>query len=345
MANTPAQVVPDPGWILSTCAAAAATLLAIVGGFLVAQLIALVSDQHVADARLADARTADEEAHAARAAAADALREAVTRLLLSDRHLTALVAVRGTVDPAEAEPSAGGSALLTALPAGLRKQSIQRAVTELTESRERAVRALTSIVPVAEHPESWERFRWAHFRIKASEDALWRAVYQVVAAQRAAEAAELAGNPPAAGGLALIDVVSDGAAGHSSPAAAEANADARDALAAWRQAVRTAEQTSALAKLALQRRRELIPLTQFRYGVGVLAYLAAAVVFPLAVLATGPGSLSVVSRVVVPATLALGLAFLIAFFVSLSRRTRQPAVSLLTSGRVLQSLTNETDAT
>jgi uncharacterized membrane protein len=27
--------MPDPGWILSTCATAAATLLAIVGGFVV----------------------------------------------------------------------------------------------------------------------------------------------------------------------------------------------------------------------------------------------------------------------------------------------------------------------
>jgi len=123
-----------------------------------------------------------------------------------------------------------------------------------------------------------------------------------------------------------------------------------------------------VAKLALQRRKELIPLTEFKYGVGVLAYLAAAVVFPLSVLASGPRTLSVLSRIVVPASLALGVVFLIAFFISLSRTTSRPTVSLLSSKQValpelaapptsagaaarsspalpLQSLTNETDVT
>jgi hypothetical protein len=344
MMHASAGVIPDPGWILSTCAAAAATLLAIVGGFLVAQLIALVSDQHVADARLTDARTAEEQAQATRATATDALRAAVTQLLLSDQALAALVAVRGTVDPAQAERTTDGSALLAALPADLRGQSIGCAVSQLTEIRDRAAHALISIVPVAEHPDSWEKFKWAHFRIQPAEDALWRAMYQMVAAQRENEAAELAGRArsrPA--GSAFIDVTSgDSAAGQPSPAAAkaaaEAEAEAHEALAVWRQAVHAADQTSAVAVQALQRRQELIPLTQFRYGVGMLAYLAAAAVFALAVLASGPTGLSVVSRILVPASLALGVAFLIAFFIYLSRRTRQPAVSLL-----LRSPTNETE--
>jgi len=368
-APTAAGETPDPGWILSTCAAAAATLLAIVGGFLVAQLIALVSDQHVADARLADARAAEEEAQATLAAATDALRAAVTRLLLSDQHLVALVAVRGTVEPAEAERSTDGSALLAALPAELRAQSIGRAVSQLTEIRKRAAHALISIVPVAECPESWERFKWAHFRIQATEDALWRALYQIVAAQRQTDAAELAGRtPPRSVGSAFTDGTFQDSAARSSLAATEAEADAGEALAAWRQAVHAADQTSAVAKLALQRRKELIPLTAFKYGVGVLAYLAAAVVFPLGVLASGPRTLSVLSRIVVPASLALGVAFLIAFFISLSRRTISPTVSLLSSRQTaspqlavpptktgdaaaspsalaLQSLTNETDVT
>jgi hypothetical protein len=333
-------VIPDPGWILSTCAAAAATLLAIVGGFLVAQLIALVSDQHVADSRLTDARAAQEQAQAALAAATDALRSAVTPLLLADQALAALVAVRGTVDLAEAERTTDGSALLDALPADLRAQSIGCAVSQLTALRDRAAHALISIVPVAEHPDSWEQFKWAHFRIKPAEDALWRAMYQIVAAQREIEAAELIGGAlPRPAASAFIDVTSAvTAAANPSPAAAAAEAEVHEALAAWRQAVHAAEQTSAAAAQALQRRRELIPLTQFKYGVGVLAYLAAAVVFPLTVLASGPYALSVLSRVFVPASLALGVAFLIAFFVYLSRRTRQPAVSLL-----LQPPANETE--
>jgi hypothetical protein len=343
MMSAAAEVTPDPGWILSTCATAAATLLAIVGGFLVAQLIALVSDQHVADARLTDARGAQEQAQATLAAATAALRAAVTPLLLSDQALAALVAVRGTVGPAEAERTTDGSALLDALPADLRAQSIGCAVSQLTELRDRAAHALILIVPVAEHPDSWERFKWAHFRIKPAEDALWRAMYQIIAGQREIEAAELNGHPrPRPAGSALIDVTSGAsAAAHSAPAAAaaaQAEEEAREALAAWRQAVQAADQTSAVAAQALQRRRELIPLTQFKYGVGVLAYLAAAVVFPLAVLASGPGALSVLSRVLVPSSLALGVAFLIAFFVYLSRRTRQPAVSLL-----LQPPTTETE--
>jgi len=346
MISAAAEVTPDPGWILSTCATAAATLLAIVGGFLVAQLIALVSDQHVADARLTDARSAQEQAQATLAASTGALRAAVTPLLLSDQALAALVAVRGTVGPAEAERTTDGSALLDALPADLRAQSIGCAVSQLTELRDRAARALISIVPVAEHPDSWEQFKWAHFRIKPAEDALWRAMYQIIAGQREIEAAELNGHPrPRPAGSALIDVTSGAwAAAHSAPAAAAAAAaaqaeeEAREALAAWRQAMQAADQTSAVAAQALQRRRELIPLTQFKYGVGVLAYLAAAVVFPLAVLASGPGALSVLSRVLVPCSLALGVAFLIAFFVYLSRRTRQPAVSLL-----LQPPTIETE--
>lgn len=370
IAQAAAGGTPDPGWILSTCAAAAATLLAIVGGFVVAQLIALVSDQHVADARLADARTAEEEAQATLAAATDALGAAVTQLLLSDQDLAALVAVRGTVEPAEAERSTDGSALLAELPPKLRAQSIGRAVSQLTEIRERAAHALISIVPVDERQEGWERFKWAHFRIRATEDALWRALYQIVAAQRQTEAAEGAGRqPPRPAGSPLIGVTfGDSAARSPSPAAVKASADAREALAAWRQAVHAADQTSAVAKLALQRRKELIPLTAFKYGVGVLAYLAAAVVFPLGVLASGPRTLSVLSRIVVPAALALGVAFLIAFFISLSRRTSRPAVSLLSSTQAalpglaalpastgaaapsppvlaLQSLTNETDVT
>lgn len=368
-AQTAAGQPPDPGWILSTCAAAAATLLAIVGGFLVAQLIALVSDQHVADARLADARAAKEEAQATLAAATDALRAAVTQLLLSHQDLVALVAVRGTVEPAEAERSTDGSALLAALPAGLRAQSIGRAVSQLTEIRKRAAHALSSIVPVAECPESWERFKWAHFRIQATEDALWRALYQIVVAQRQTEAAELTGRTPA---RPVRSVLTDGTfedlAAVSAPAAAEAEADAREALAAWRQAVHAADQTSAGAKLALQRREELIPLTEFKYGVGVLAYLAAAVVFPLGALATGPRTLTVLSRILVPASLALGVAFLIVFFYSLSRRTTSRTVSLLSSRQTalpqleapptkmgdaavspsalaLQGLTNEADVT
>lgn len=333
LAQVAAGGAPDPGWILSTCAAAAATLLAIVGGFVVAQLIALVSDQHVADARLADARTAEEEAQTTLAAATDALCAAVTQLLLSDQDLAALVAVRGTVEPAEAARSTDGSALLAELPPELRAQSIASAVSQLTEIRERAARALISIVPVDERQEGWERFKWAHFRIQATEDALWRALYQIVAAQRQTEATETAGRqPPHRAGSPLIDVTfGDSAARSSSPAAAKAGADVGHALAAWRQAIHAADETAAVTKLALQRRKELIPLTEFKYGVGVLAYLAAAVVFPLGVLASGPTTLSVLSTIVVPASLALGVVFLIAFFISLSRRTSRPAVSLLSS--------------
>ena len=315
-AQTTAGQPTDPGWILSTCAAAAATLLAIVGGFLVAQLIALVSDQHVADARLADARAAKEEAQATLAAATDALRTAVTQLLLSHQDLVALVAVRGTVEPAEAERSTDRSALLAALPAGAtRAVHRTRSQPAHRNTRKRAAPALISIVPVAECPESWERFKWAHFRIQATEDALWRALYQIVVAQRQTEAAELAGRTPA---RPVRSVLTDGtfedSAAVSAPAAAEAEADAREALAAWRQAVHAADQTSAGVKLALQRREELIPLTEFKYGIGVLAYLAAAVVFPLSALATGPRTLDVLSRILVPASLALGVAFLIVFF-------------------------------
>ncbi len=370
LAQAAAAGTPDPGWILSTCAIAAATLLAIVGGFVVAQLIALVSDQHVADARLTDARTTEAEAQATLAAATNALLAAVTQLLLSNQDLAALVAVRGTVEPAEAERNTESSALLSELPPKLRAQSIGRAVSQLTEIRKRATHALISIVPVAERQESWERFKWAHFRIQATEDALWRALYQIVAAQRQTEAAEQAGRqPPHSAGSPLIDVTfGDAAPASSSPAAAKASADACEALAAWRQAVHAADQTSAVAKLALQRRKELIPLTEFKYGVGVLAYLAAAVVFPLSVLASGPRTLSVLSRIVVPASLALGVVFLIAFFISLSRTTSRPTVSLRSSKQValpelaapptsagaaarsspalpLQSLTNETDVT
>lgn len=334
IAHTAAAGIPDPGWILSTCAAAAATLLAIVGGFLVAQLIALVSDQHVADARLTDARTAEAEAQAALVTATEALRTAVTQLLLSDRNLAALVAVRGTVEPAEAERSTDGFALLAALPAELRAQSIGHAVSQLTDIRKRAAHALISSVPVAERPDSWERFKWAHLRIQSTEDALWRAMYQVVAVQRGIEAAELTGRPrPRPAGSAFIDVTFEDPAAVSSSAAAEASTAAREALTAWRQAVHGSEQTAAGAKLALERRKELIPLTEFTYGVGMLAYLAAAVVFPLGVLASGPRTLSLLSRVLVPASLALGVAFLIAFFVYLSRRTRRPAVSLLSFKR------------
>jgi hypothetical protein len=92
------------------------------------------------------------------------------------------------------------------------------------------------------------------------------------------------------------------------------------------------------------------------------------VVFPLSVLASGPRTLSVLSRIVVPASLALGVVFLIAFFISLSRTTSRPTVSLLSSKQAalpelaappastgaaagsspalpLQSLTNEKDVT
>ena len=338
-AYTAAGEAPDPGWILSTCAAAAATLLAIVGGFLVAQLIALVSDQHVADARLADARAAEDEAQVTLAAATDALGAAVTQLLLSNQDLAALVAVRGTVEPAEAERSTDGAALLAELPAELRAQSMGRAVSQLTEIRKRAAHALISIVPATERQESWERFKWAHFRIHATEDALWRALYQIVAAQRQTDAAELAGRtPPRPVAYTFTDGTSGDSSAGSSPATATATAtataaaaDAREALGAWRQASHAADQTSAMAKLALQRRKELIPVTEFRNGVGVLAYLAAAVVFPLVVLATGPSTLSVLSGIVVPVSLALGVALLIAFFISLSHKTSSPTVSLLSS--------------
>jgi hypothetical protein len=369
LAQAAAAGTPDPGWILSTCAIAAVTLLAIVGGFVVAQLIALVSDQHVADARLTDARTAEAEAQATLTAATNALLAAVTQLLLSNQDLAALVAVRGSVEPAEAERNTESSALLSELPPELRAQSIGRAVSQLTEIRKRATHALISIVPVAERQESWERFKWAHFRIQATEDALWRALYQIVAAQRQTEAAEQAGRqPPHPAGSSLIDTFGDAAPASSSPAAAKASADAREALAAWRQAVHAADQTSAVAKLALQRRKELIPLTEFKYGIGVLAYLAAAVVFPLSVLASGPSTLSVLSKIVAPASLALGVVFLIAFFISLSHTTSRPTVSLLSSKQAalpelaappastgasagsspvlpLQSFTNETDVT
>jgi hypothetical protein len=116
LAEAAAAGTPDPGWILSTCAVAAVTLLAIVGGFVVAQLIALVSDQHVADARLTDARTAKAEAQATLTAATSALLAAVTQLLLSNQDLAALVAVRGAVEPAEAERITESSALLSELP-------------------------------------------------------------------------------------------------------------------------------------------------------------------------------------------------------------------------------------
>jgi hypothetical protein len=342
LAEAAAAGTPDPGWILSTCAVAAVTLLAIVGGFVVAQLIALVSDQHVADARLTDARTADAEAQATLTAATDALLAAVTQLLLSNQDLAALVAVRGTVEPAEAERITESSALLSELPPELRAQSIGRAVGQLTEIRKRATHALIPIVPVAERQESWERFKWAHFRIQATEDALWRALYQIVAAQRQTEAAEQAGQqPPHPTGSPLIDVTfGDAAPASPSPAAVKASAETHEALAAWRQAVHAADQTSALARLALQRRNELIPVSEFKYGIGVLAYLAAAVVFPLCVLASGPRTLSVLSTVVVPASLALGVVFLIAFFISLSRTTSRPGVALL-----MQSSINETDVT
>jgi hypothetical protein len=338
VAEAAAAATPDPGWILSTCAVAAATLLAIVGGFVVAQLIALVSDQHVAVARLTDARTAETEAQKTLTAATNALLAAVTQLLLSNQDLAALVAVRGTVEPADAERNTESSELLLELPPELRAQSIGRAVSQLTEIRQRATHALIPIVPVAERQETWERFKWAHFRLQATEDALWRAVYQIVAAQRQTEAAEQAGRqPPHPAGSPLIDVTfGDAAPASSSPAAAKASADVRDALAAWRQAVHAAEQTSAVAKLAMQRRNELIPLTEFKYGVGVLAYLAVAVVFPLCVLASGPSTLSVLSSIVVPVSLALGVVLLIAFFISLSRTTSRPGVSLVSPKQIDQ---------
>jgi hypothetical protein len=347
LAQAAAAGTPDPGWILSTCAIAAVTLLAIVGGFVVAQLIALVTDQHVADARLNDAGEAETEAQGTLAAATDTLLAAVTKLLLSNQDLAALVAVRGTVEPAEAERTTESSALLSELPPELRAQSIGRAVSQLTEIRKRATHALIPIVPVAERQESWERFKWAHFRIQATEDALWRAVYQIVAAQRQTEAAEQAGrHPPHPAGSPLIDVkFGDATPASASPAAAKASADAYEALAAWRQADHAAEQTSAAAKLAQQRRDELIPVTEFKYGVGVLAYLAAAVVFPLCVLATGPRTLTVLSAIVVPASLAVGVLLLIAFFISLSRTTSRPAsrprVSLVSPKQMI----NETDVT
>lgn len=338
LAQAAAAATPDPGWILSTCAIAAVTLLAIVGGFVVAQLIALVSDQHVADARLKDAGRAKTEAQDTLTAATNALLAAVTRLLLSNQDLAALVAVRGTVEPAEAERNTESSALLSELPPELRAQSIGHAVSQLTEIRKRATHALIPIVPVAQRQETWERFKWAHFRIQATEDALWRAVYQIVAAQRQTEAAELAGRQPSRPtGSPLIDVTfGDAAPAPPSPAAAKASADAGEALATWRQAVHIAEQTSAVAKLARQRRNELIPLTEFKYGVGVLAYLAVAVVFPLSVLASGPRTLSVLSTIVVPVSLALGVVLLIAFFISLSRTTSRPGVSLVSPKQIDQ---------
>lgn len=324
--------VPDPSWILSTCAAAAATLLAIVGGFVVAQLIALVSDQHAADARLTDARAARDDAQADLARATDALRAAATRALLSDRVLAGLVAVRGAVLADEAERYATPTALLAALPAVDREQSIARAVQIMADQRKRAIDALICLVPVSENPESWDEFKLQHFLISADDEAQWHAVYNLIAAQRAIEAAEQmrpAGAARSVAGEIEYHLKDTADAPFGSPVnGSRETEDVREVLTAWRQAVRDSRTTAAAADAALLRRKELIPLNEFGFGVGVLAYLAAAVMLPLIVLATGPRSFSVFSRYLVPSVLGIGVILLILFFTYLSGRARRPAISL-----------------
>ncbi len=338
VAHATVTATPDPSWILSTCAAAAATLLAIVGGFLVAQLIALASEQHAADTRLTDARDAWDVAQDNLATAAEALRAAATQALLSDRELAMLLAVRGTAAPSEVDRCAAATPLLAELPAGDREHSISQAVSISADIRKRAINALISIVPVAESPDSWEKFKWEHFRLPVNEEAQWRAVYSLIAAQRAIEAAEAnrsAGKRRSVSGeieYRFQDPSADPVSGSVNGFREAHEQGTREVLAVWRQAVKDAQVTSAAANAAVLRRKELIPLVEFGFGVGVLAYLAFAVLLPLIVLATGPRSFSFVSRYIVPASLGVGVSLLIAFFAYLSGKTRQQAVSLHSTG-------------
>ncbi len=332
------RAAPDPSWILSTCAAAAATLLAIVGGFLVAQLIALVSDQHAADARLRDARQTRNTAAERLASLTEELRRAASQALLSDPQLATLVAVRGSVPAREGERCAAATALLAELPAADRQQSISAAVGMLAKIRMRAISALISIVPITAKPDSWEKFNWEHFRLPADEEAQWRAVYNIIAAQRAIEAAELSqpGGPPRSVSGEIEYRFFGSSADPKIGAlngAAEIPDSARETLSSWRQAAIDAQAAAAAEEVALLRRKELIPPREFAFGVWVLGYLAIAVLLPLIVLATGPQSFNFISRYVVPASLAAGVGLLIAFFVHLSAKTRQQAESLLSTGR------------
>ena len=337
-AGVSAGAGPDPSWILSTAAAAAATLLAIVGGFFVAQLIALVSEQHAADARLMDARDAYNEAQRNLSEATATLRTMATRSLLRDQQLTRLVAVRGMVSTEDAERCVGANDLLTQLSANDRRESIRGAVEMLAEMRERALNALICFIPVTDAPEPWERVKWKHFDMPLEDEPGWRAVYNVIAAQRAIEAAELKrlSNVSCTVAEAMQSHFHGGArsrmADMSQPRfsfeTARETADALEALTAQVQATKKAAATRDAVEAAKHRRRELIPPAEFRGGVWLLIYLTIAVIFPLAILASGPSNFSFTIRYLVPAVLGFGVIVLLRFFWRLFNMARRPAIPL-----------------
>lgn len=325
---------PDPNWILSTSAAAAATLLAIVGGLFVAQLISLVSEQHAADARLIDAREARKEAQRNLSRVTDALRAAATRLLLHDRQLASFLAVRGAVPAQEAEQHADAADVLAHLSGEDRRESMHKAVSMLAEMRKRALEVLVCFVPVTDAPEPWERIRWEHFGVLAEEETQWRAVYNLIAAQRAIEATELKGRSGAVRGIAeaVQNWFPDGArfraAGTSGPESFPERADALEALTAQARAAKDADAASTAVAAAEQHRSGLIPPSEFRSGVWVLMYLAIAVILPLTILASGPRHFSFTITYVVPGSLGLGVVVLVLFFWRLSRTAHRPAIPL-----------------
>ncbi len=332
---SPVTAGPDPGWILSTSALAGATLLAIVGGLFAAQQIELVSEQHAADARLRDARQAYDGAAQNLSKVTHELRVAATRALLHDRQLATLVAVRGTVSAQEAERCIGTNELLILLSSEDRYESITGAVDKLTHVRKRALSALVCSVPVTDPAESWDQVRWNHFSIPLEEEEEWRAVYNVIAGQRAIEAKELANMDDDAGWSVAVPPPARRQAGSglsdgdgAPPKLTDETANAMEMLTVRARAAEEKAAAGAALEAAELRRRELIPPAEFRRGVWVLIYLAVAVIFPLVMLAFGQRSLSFVIQYLVPAVLGLGVIALVIYFRYLSNIAQRPVDTL-----------------
>jgi len=321
----------DPNWLLSTSAVAAATLLAIVGGLFVAQLISLVSEQHAADARLTDAREALKEARRNLSRATDTLRAAATRLLLHDRQLASFVAVRGAIPAEEAEQYTDTADILAQLLGDDRRECVLKAVEMLAEMRVSALDALICFVPVTDLPEPWERIGGRHFGVFAEAETQWRAVYNLIAAHRAIEATEMRGHSSADSSVAEVlqnrfpdDVRSRDAA--SGPESFLGGADTLEALSEQARAVENANTALAVVAAAKQHRNGLIPPAEFRSGVWVLMYLAIAVILPLAILASGPRYFSFTITYLVPGSLGIGVIVLVIFFWRLSRTANRQAI-------------------
>jgi hypothetical protein len=282
----------DPNWLLSTTAMSAAALVAIVGGFLISRVVALVTESHGLDRRILElTRRLDLKRYQLGEVTTE--RQAVCEDWFDDAHLKEYIATRGE------DESLVDRSLRDWLPRGSTSKEMQPYAESLRERVSRAFSAIEAAYNGPKFPPAdVDELRNDGVRFEAIDEKIFVRVAAAIAESRRPRSM-----------LPELNVASLGITRSELPIARQdARIDQERSLAAEVAALDAEKAIGLEARRGLTRPRELW------MAVAVLAYFALiGTVFPLILMAFDPVPHSQSVRVAVVAGFASGLVALIGF--------------------------------